>query len=354
MSGQHVNAQEKKQPAIDVPGTASVHDAARNGGDRVEQKGESVASSLATAHPPAAPVTEKRRKTWGEHLFNWTTYGGFALLGNELAATAIVQQKDKANWIGDAYRRGESFLKGVGKPGALKYIQGRMNYINFAIIGGMLMVPFIKLLEDNKGRLVRAADIVVYGTEAQTDPKIVAAHAEMDQAPRQSWGSLLKGRLLTVAMAYTVDSTVGWREGFLARQLKGTRFEKISSLDHLSKFFAEMMSNLFKVKTEPTRTMLQRGSELLTLSTALTILFYASSKFFAARREERSQREMAIHELEQAGVIPRHHFLLDTANPSTQVEQNVAELSDKPPNKIRNAVAEPSRVQANEVVASPA
>lgn len=272
---------------------------------------------------------KKRPKTWGEHLFNWTTYGGFALIGNEITATAIVQQKDKTNWIGDAYRKGEAFFAGVGKPGAWKYIQGRMNYISFAIIGGMLMVPFIKLLEDSKSKLVRAADTIFYGAKAETSPELVAAHEEMDRAPQQSWGSLLKGRFLTVATAYTLDATVGWKGGMLARKLKDGPLEKFSSFDHLGKYVADALSHVFNVKTEATRGWMHRGAELLTLSTALTILFYGSSKFFAARREVAEHRKEKIHELEAEGVIPPKRALFDAADRSVHRDTPVTTIGER-------------------------
>lgn len=239
----------------------------------------------------------KRSKTWGERLFDITTYGGFALVGNEVTATAIVKQKDKSNFIGKAYRTCDRFFRGLGNEGELPYFHERFTKISFAILGGFVMVPFVKMLEDNKGRLVRYADKILYGDKAKTDQEIVKKHEEMDNAPNQTWGSLGKGRVLTVAAAYAVDSTVNWNDGLSARLLKGTRFEKHASLEHMSDIAANRVyKHLTSIRNNtPKAPPIQKESlELLfglgTLSATLTVLFYASSKIFAKKHEEKLER----------------------------------------------------------------
>lgn len=239
----------------------------------------------------------KRNKTWGERLFDITTYGGFALVGNELTATAIVEQAEKPNLMGRAIRAGQKFFEGRGVKGELPYLQKRFNYISFAILGGFVMVPFIKKLEDNKGRLVRFADNIIYGNRAKTDQDIVKKHEEMDNAPNQTWGSLGKGRALTVAAAYAVDATINWKDGFSAKLLRGTRFENHASLEHVSDSVAEwankQLTNVRKITPEASlaqKGLLKNLFGLGTLSATLTALFYVSSKIFAKKRDERIEQ----------------------------------------------------------------
>lgn len=260
-------------------------------GKPVEALNEAVTSENLLHVEPS-----NRQKTGGEHLFDATTYGGLALVGNEMTATWIVEQKTKQNLIGQAYREGDSFFKNLGKPGTLPYLQNRFNYISFAIIGGFVMVPFIKWLEDNKGRCVRFADRIFYGERANT-PEIAKKHEEMDNAPKQSWGSLGKGRLLTVAAAYTVDATINWKDGLLARALKDTRFKNYASAEHLSNHASEWLNNKIAPmrNLSPEKALVQKGFinnlvGLTTLSAMLTILFYASSKLFAKKRDEKLER----------------------------------------------------------------
>ena len=280
------------------------------------------------------PVTEptKRDKTGGEHLFDLTTYGGFALVGNEVTATAIINQADKHNLVGRAFRSCGEMFKHLSPEGKLPYIQQRMNYINFAIIGGFTMVPFIKWLEDNKGKLVRFADHRLHSAEANNSPEMQKAHAEMDEAPRQSWGSLMKGRVTTVAAAYAIDSTIGWDGGLLARAAKGTKYEKYASFDHLSNLAADKLNpsvaKLLGKEASVTQGWMRKGAGLLTLSTALTALFYASSKLFAThrdhkieRREERSHDRLLAETSPALPVAANDTVLLanDNDHPGTQV-----------------------------------
>lgn len=288
------------------------------------------ASVPATTQQFIDPESRKGSKTMGEHLFNATTYGGFALVGNEITATTIVNQKDKANVIGRAYRAGDKFFAELGPKGRLPYIQQRMNYISFAIIGGMLMVPFIKWLEDNKSSLVRFADRILHGKKSETDPEIVAAHDEMDKAPRQSWGSLWKGRLLTVGAAYTVDSTIGWENGITARAFRGTKFEKYSSFDHVSNTVADKIApriaKLGNWDVPTTNKTLRTGLGLLTLSSALTLLFYTSSKTFARWRAKDEQPQLPAQP-DMRGTEPVAHLVPHTPEDPREPRHHVSDAS---------------------------
>lgn len=328
-----VRNQDKAKEAEDLAPLPATSGAASLAGD-------AVAAVTHKAKPVQAAVhlePTKRSKTWGERLFDLTTYGGFALVGNELAATAIVQQKEKPNLIGRAYRAGQNFLERIGISGELPYVQKRLNYISFAIIGGFLMVPFIKLLEDNKGRCVRFADKYIYGKKADSDQEIVRKHEEMDNAPVQTWSSLGAGRALTVASAYTVDATINWKDGFSARLLKGTRFENFASLEHLSDHVAEWANNKLVAirKITPEASMIQKSRlkdlvGLSTLSATLTAIFYISSKVFAKKRDEKIERkyERIQH--------PRHSD--DLSPEDTSIEAVLTDIADKRPQATVGAV----------------
>lgn len=246
----------------------------------------------------------KRKRTGGEWLFDATTYGGLALVGNEVVSTYIVKQAEKPTAFGRFFERASELTKKIGPKDKLPYTQsGRFNYINFAIIGGFTMVPFIKFLEDNKGRLVRAADSIIHGVKADNDPEIRSAHEEMDNAPKQTWGSLMKGRVLTVLAAWGVDASINWKDGWTGRALKGTKLEKYSSLEAITGRVADHMGDsiaasrgMDMAKTANLKSWLNQGFGLLSLSAALTVLFYASSKVFASRSEhKREEQHETIH-----------------------------------------------------------
>lgn len=295
--------------------------------DARRASGEVTAASVPAEGLHAGSPAKKRSRTSGENLFDLTTYGGFALLGNEVASTVIVKGAKDAIEKG-LHEKPSAELKGMQKVSGMlgkayaglnaksttmagdkaNYFhtasvkplrENRFTYITFAIVGGFLMVPFIKVLEDNKGKLVRFADRMIHGKRAETDENMVQAHKEMDEAPQQNWNSLMKGRATTVAAAFAVDTTINWENGLSARLMPNV---KINSMEAASNWAADKgsaaltkmrgLTDQAAIKSQ--HAWLKNGIGLLTLSGALTVLFYASSKLFAAKREHRNEHRQEI------------------------------------------------------------
>lgn len=285
----------------------------------------------------------KRMRTGGEMLFDATTYGGFALVGNEVVSTAIVAQAEKPTAFGRLFEHTAAITKKIGPEGKLPYLQsGRFNYINYAILGGFTMVPLIKFLEDNKGRLVRMADAFFHGAKADNDPEIRRAHEEMDNAPKQSWGSLMNGRLLTVAAAWGVDASINWKDGWSARALKGTKLEKYSSLEAITGRVADSMGKsiathrgMNEAQKLGLTNILNKGFGLLSLSATLTAIFYVTSKFFAQRRDERREVYEEIHQ--------KQHSEPSISTPLTAQRDDAVQASELPANAI-HTIAHDARV----------
>jgi hypothetical protein len=286
---------------------------------------EHAASPPASASIPqaAAPFdSDKRLKTYGEKKFNWYTYGGIALLGNEITSLGILHtiRREPNGTEGIArnlYTKFESAVGGIAKhferfskPGFLRYMGDyiggmkalghvpRLPYLLVATIGGMFMVPFVKMREDRKGDIVRQYDRDYYGARAESDPAIIAAHQEMDETPKQSWSSLWKGRITTVIAAAAADFTFGWPEALTTKVFKNSpTYQKFASLERMSAVVADNVSRLAtrvfslgEKGQEIWRKNTDRATWILALSSSLTILFYLSSKVFARRREERIER----------------------------------------------------------------
>lgn len=260
----------------------------------------------------------KRTRTIGENLFDATTYGGLALLGNELTAASIIGTAEKGlkpeimnkpvsklsvmdsirGAVGKSYIGFDKFVQKLNKD-RFAYFKphgedsvSRFTYIAFAIIGGFVMVPFIRALEDNKGKAVKFADRFIHGKKAETDPNMVEAHKEMEEAPKQTWESLLKGRLLTVGAAYAVDATVNYEHGLSSKLFP--KLEKWNSLETISKRFTNWASGhiaewrkLTPAKAASQAEFIGTTFSLLTFSAALTLLFYGTSKAFAHGQEKK-------------------------------------------------------------------
>ena len=242
----------------------------------------------------------KRQKTWGENIFNLATYGGIALLGNE-ASSLLITQAVKNGPTKGLYAKGlawaEKFKNNKLVPAYASH--GQLQAVLVAVLGGMAMVPFVKHMEDHKGEIVRDFDLKHYGDRANTDPKLVEAHKEMDEAPKQTWDSLWKGRLLTVAAAIGVDSLIGWEHAPSTKLFaEGTTLNRFSSMDRIAKEAATFTVDALKIhgpKRASTMEWVKQGTWLMTLSTTLTVLFYASSKLFAKSREQKLERQHAKH-----------------------------------------------------------
>ena len=276
---------------------------------------------------------QPRKKTSGEKVFDGVTYAGVALLGNEAASLVIMEQLNRKNWFSKSFIDFRTWCEKTSEKMVFhvpRYISGdhtiseieqamapagkaaeahsRVPTLLYATLGGMLMVLPVKWLEDNKGAIVRKFDNWIHGKKAQEDPNMVAAHAEMEQAPKQTWESLGKGRIVTVIAALAADATFGWRHSLSAKLLKGTKAEKFSSLDHIADEIAKKSVDMF-VKGGKTMTLEQKvkaplfepvhvGAWLLTLSSTLTALFYVTSKVMAQNQQTNQQKK--AHQTEHA------------------------------------------------------
>lgn len=236
-----------------------------------------------------------RKKTWGEALFDWGTYGGVALLGNEASSLVITTQAEHG-LTKNLYQKGINYFKSLkGKKFVPNYVsEGHLMRLLIAVIGGMTVVPFVKYLEDHKGEIVRKIDRKHYGERADTDPEILEAHKEMDEAPKQTWGSLWQGRAITVLAAIGMDWLVGCKDAQSNKLFKNSPgFQKVANMDRLAGEISSGVMNGLKI-TEAKRPAwdrwLKQGSWLLIFSSTLTVLFYASSKIFATRREQKIER----------------------------------------------------------------
>ncbi|MFM9890131.1 MAG: hypothetical protein ACKVOE_05740 [Rickettsiales bacterium] len=331
---------------------------------------------------PATPAHGKRPKTWGEHLFNASTYAGVTWIVNEGISTVFGNAIDPASatkattgrWNG-AFKAAVDWMHTNANP--MKWERGTMNRgmrVLWLCMGGNLLVPVVKYLEDHKGQLVRRADLVLENKAGQDEAALERAHVEMDHAPKQSWGSLIKGRLVVMGLALGLGLGAGDDKSPTTKWLAGSRFDKYSNMERFATTVTRDVLSVLPVKEQAVIRQARKASHFVPLSPAegkaatllggtfgfvlvlsgvLSAIFYGSSKFFAARREENAKRAQTIQQLEKAGVIPHHHSLLD-ATGTDFAHEKTSDAPEKPQTKIRDVVPEPSRVHANEAAASPA
>ncbi len=273
----------------------------------------------------------KRQKTWGEKCFDLFTYGGIGLIGNEIASYLVIRQAEDGI-IKNQYKKFTNYFTKMEGAHVPDYVsKGRFPELLLACVGGMLIVPPIKGLEDRKGAVVRKLDSWRHGKKADTDPAMVEAHQEMDHAPKQSWGSLWKGRVITVVSATIADALFGWRESLLPKLTKNMpTLHRFSSLDHISDEVSKGYLKLFKVvpeKSEQTFKKVHRYTWLLTLSASLTLLFYISSKMFAQNSAAHKERRQAKQTGVDGAVNDLQSGQDDSLNAETQKDAPSAKVS---------------------------
>jgi len=291
-----------------------------------------VAPKAAHNSSPPAVVSDtphkKRKQTAGEVLFNWGTYGGVTWIANEIISASILEltkagdaaKNIKPKPLYNILHGATAWMHKNVNPFKLNY--ETMHYplrILVLTSGGNLLIPVVKWLEDNKGHLVRKADNFFKGKNSDDDPKIAAAHKEMDQAPKQSWGSLWQGRAVVMATAVGVDLLTGSEKSPSTKLLQNTWFKAYSNLERVSTSVARdvlrwvhpdaekraaishMRTHTFdasgvfqKIQPSEGKAAAAIGGSygfLLAFAGFTSLLFYISSKFFANKRDERADKK---------------------------------------------------------------
>lgn len=158
--------------------------------------------AVAPSPPPA--VKEKPPRTKGLWLLDTFLYG---ILANtsvflmSVAATYLTSRGDMTNAEGKRvygrigkffYDRGEVITGFFKKTGMGEESAKMSKMVFFSWFDGSLLAPLIKLAEDQRKPLAKRIDKAL-GTEPADD-------SVYDTEPKQSWGSVLGGRLATCAV----------------------------------------------------------------------------------------------------------------------------------------------------------
>ncbi len=294
----------------------------------------------AVSNTPPSGVSEAHKKhhqSAGEILFNLGTYGGITWIANEIISGTTLELIKPAN----AAKAVEAGKWSKGFEGTVNWLHKNANplkldrkYVHYPLwflaltSGGNLLVPVVKWLEDRKGELVHKADDVLHGEEGKNNPTLIAKHKEMDEAPKQSWGSLWKGRALVMLLALGVDLGLGSEKAPTTKWLKNTAFEKYSNIgragatltrDLLSwahsdpakraiirearqnSMAAGVFEHITPAEGKAASVMGGNYGFVLIFSLITSALFYVSSHAFAKKRDEKlEKRNEAIGPANQA------------------------------------------------------
>ena len=151
-----------------------------------------------------------QNKTRGEAAFNAISYigdGYFVVTALSVFATWLMN--DKLPGMGKSIRAAAEKIRLPASIGTIATL----------FIGGTIASVFpVKLLEDHKPTGVKKLDYLLYSEDQfYNDPKIQAAHKELDELPKQTWWSVLGSRVVAFGATFAVFLAMGGNKSPLAK-----------------------------------------------------------------------------------------------------------------------------------------
>lgn len=240
-------------------------------------------------------------KSAGDILFDVGVYGGLGYVANAAISLAVERYavhlpQTTLHKIGQASEKTFAhLLRGVTKPESLDYWAKKSNQILFLGSGGWLLLIPMKWLEDHKSQIIRSIDDRLH-TGPQTPEGITQQLTALAEAPQQSYGSLVVGRIVSYAstIAFALPFVTKWTRTsdrlalFLEKQIGS----QLGSLQHPAVLVGETQVPAF---------LNSLGVETILAGTA-SALHYGASKFAAATGQELSKKneqpQTRIHEID--------------------------------------------------------
>lgn len=165
-------------------------------------------------HPPADPFTQmappqktpEHRKTFGDYMFDTAVYGGIGYLANAAISLGVTRYavQMKGTTLSKASKHSEAAFKHLFEfftksPEQINKWADLSNNILFLGSGGWLLLVPMKWMEDSKLQVVRQIDSA-FGTGPKTQEAYDAQTAYYANQAKQSYGSLVPGRMISYAL----------------------------------------------------------------------------------------------------------------------------------------------------------
>ena len=195
---------------------------------------------------PTADTAHKHVKTQGEKKFDFLTYNVLGYIANALISVVAVYWVERTHsgqgWLNKRIEWVQKNFSKIDPEKARMYTTK-----SFFLVGGFLVMPPIKWLEDAKVRLVKKWDRQIYGDTVETDPKILQSHKELEAAPKQNWLSILGSRVLALVPFYTLYGMLWDNKSALSRwtnpELRGMSKEAIKAAEAANPAAFSQMAN---------------------------------------------------------------------------------------------------------------
>ncbi len=281
----------------------------------------------------------QRIKSFGEKAFDWLVYGGIGFVSNELVSAEISKFSDKESTFLHRWKTNtEKTLLEKTTPALEKFSSKRSTKSYFKIdhfwgtknlqqtliknplaifiltIGGNLMVIPIRLMEAVKDPVVHTINELWYGKEKANSAEMKEIRTDMNAEPQQSWASQIQSRLVTLFAAISLYLVAGSPKSPTTWALNDTKLDRWCSLDRIGTNFArkleifvhpERKADIMQIDKLSPYTVLKESklplklkdsiftlnahkySQVFTISAATSLLFYLTTRVFAARQERK-------------------------------------------------------------------
>lgn len=197
---------------------------------------------------------DRPKRTFGERVVDWIVYpfvNNFLVFAISVVATYLTSRggPDAAGHLPHGkfgefcFKRGE-WVKDRFKPIMGEKAADMAKMVFFSFADGTLVAPFVKLLEDRREEMARWFD--------RTFKKEPLDESAYQAEPKQTWGSVIEGRLVTSALV--VPTAVVLSKTGLNQKLfeePGLKLgEYVAKKPNLAKYFGKLdKPELFKIIT---------------------------------------------------------------------------------------------------------
>ena len=281
------------------------------------------------------------RRSRGERAFDWITYGGFAGVGTFVVTVPFAyllkhyppMQPYYARAVDGMHRLLTKLPFGVSRARSEQFVT------TLALMeGGNAMLVPVAAMEHHKVALVEKLNHAL-GDAAEP--------GQVEQAPKQTWGSLLEGRMVAFGVV--------WGAFMATAKLVPKSFEMFEHEigERVCQLFRKPTTRMVAGVEQETKTFIFGKLAALDVfaTAAAALLLYVGGHFFARRhevkREQKAERLAHLHPPKSPPSAPE-------AVPETRVESSTAQEMTQAPapetkisgsKQLEARMAEPSSPQ---------
>jgi hypothetical protein len=257
--------------------------------------------------PVAAEAPHAKTKSKGEKFFDRVVYGGLAGVGTFFATLLIAEKFKNGDWAGPRYQRTvnsmSKFLNRFCSEKMSKEIAEQSVQTTSLMMGGNAMLIPIGIAEHYKKPIVSGLNVMM-GDE--TPPE------KIDQTPKQTWRSLIEGRLLAWV---TVFATLVSASSLFKRTFQTYCDEFGEKIYKLTRWAKSDGLALDMKETKSYRMGNIAALDIFATAAAATLL-YVGGHFFARKQEQK--KEVRAARRQSAMGEPRRDDATIVATPAEE------------------------------------